>query len=260
MFEIYQDFRLQFRVITALFLRELHTRFGRANLGYLWMVGEPMMFCVGVTLMWSMIRPAREHGLAITAFVITGYVPLTMWRHSVMRSVKAFESNGSLLFHRQVTPLDIIVARLILEVYGACITFVMLAGGAMLLGYMELPADLKLVYLGMFEAILFSVATALIFASLSEQTEAIEKTISVISYLSLPFSGAFTMVDWVPVTFQRILLYSPQVHSFEMIRKGWFGPSVVAHYDIFYASWCNGLLLISGIALTLRVKRYIVIQ
>jgi capsular polysaccharide transport system permease protein len=260
MHAIIQDFRLQFRVITALFLRELHTRFGRANLGYLWMVGEPMMFCVGVTIMWSAIRPASEHGVPVTAFVITGYVPLTMWRHCVGRSVKAFESNGSLLFHRQVTPLDIIAARLILEIYGACITFVLLSAAAMLLGYMEPPANLGLVYLGLMYEILFCIGTALIFASLSEQTEAIEKTISVISYLSLPFSGAFTMVDWVPIKFQSILLYSPQVHGFEMIRKGWFGSAVTAHYDIFYTTWLSFVLVIIGLALTLRVKRYIVIQ
>ena len=32
----------QFRVIGALILRELHTRYGRENIGYLWMIGEPM--------------------------------------------------------------------------------------------------------------------------------------------------------------------------------------------------------------------------
>jgi capsular polysaccharide transport system permease protein len=130
----------------------------------------------------------------------------------------------------------------------------------MLLGFMDPPANLGLVYVGIFYEILFCLGTSLLAASLSEQTEAVEKTISVVSYLSLPFSGSFSMVDWVPVKFQTILLYSPMVHGFEMIRSGWFGSKVVAHYDVFYATWINCLMIIIGVALTLRVRRYLVIN
>ena len=45
-----QAARTQLRVIGALMLRELHTRFGRHNLGYLWLVGEPFILSVGVVV------------------------------------------------------------------------------------------------------------------------------------------------------------------------------------------------------------------
>ena len=253
-------FRLQFRVIGALILREIHTRYGRENIGFLWVFFEPVMFCVAVTLMWSAIRPAHEHGLPMVAFIITGYLPLTMWRHCVFRSIRAFEANGSLLFHRQVTPLDLIAARLVLELYGTAIAFILVAGGAMVMGFMEPPYDLGLFYLGNFYNILFSIGTGLILASLSERSEVVERCVSVFTYMSLPFSGAFSMVDWVPVRLQHILLFSPSVHAYEIIRAGEFGPSLRTHYDLTYVSWTCALLILIGLSLTLRSRRFITVQ
>ena len=252
--------RLQGRVIGALILRELHTRFGRENIGFLWVIAEPALFCLGVAIMWGAIKPAHEHGVPVVAFVITGYVPLTMWRHCVFRAVKAFEANGSLLFHRQVTPLDIILARVVLEVYGTIIAGLLVGGVAMLLGFMEPPADLGLLYLGTLYHVAFCLACALLFASLSERSELLEKFVSVFTYLAIPFSGAFTMVDWMPQAFHSVLLWSPSVHSVEMIRAGQFGAKVHAHYDLVFMTWINAALLLIGLSLTLRSRRYIVVQ
>ncbi|WP_338036357.1 ABC transporter permease [Neokomagataea tanensis] len=238
-------------------LRELHTRFGRHGLGFLWIIGEPILFCAGVAIVWSAIRPAHDHGLPTTAIVITGYVPLTMWRHCLGRSVMAFEANGSLLFHKQVTPLDIILARVILEIMGTIGAGFLVAIVAIALGFMEPPQYYGILYLGILFQMLFSLATALIVAPLTQRSEIFEKSIAVISYLSIPLSGAFIMVDWIPQHYRWILLLSPSVDSIEMIRAGQFGNSAHAHYDIIYSAWINFVLILTGISLTLRVKKYI---
>ena len=255
-----QTARLQVQVIGALILRELSTRFGRENIGFLWVVAEPGIFCLGVAFLWGAIKPAHEHGVPVVAFVITGYVPLTMWRHCVFRAVKAFDANGSLLFHRQVTPLDIILARVILEVYGTIIAGLLVSGVAMLLGFMDPPADLGLLYLGLLYHIAFCLACALLFAALSERSDILEKFVGAFTYLAIPFSGAFAMVDWMPQGFQTVLLWSPSVHSVEMIRAGQFGAAVHAHYDLVFATWINAALLLVGLSLTLRSRRYIIVQ
>lgn len=252
--------QVQVRVIGALLIRELHTRYGRENLGFLWIIGEPILFCAGVAVVWTAIRPAHEHGLPMTAIVITGYVPLTMWRHCLSRALKAFQANGSLLFHRQVTPLDILLSRVILELLGTLAAGLLTSVGAILLGFMKPPEDYGLLYLGLGFQMLFSLATALIVAPLSEMSDFLEKTVSVISYLSLPFSGAFSMVDWVPYHYRWILLLSPSVNNVELIRGGQFGYTAHAHYDLVYDSAITFLLLLAGLSLTLRVRRHILVQ
>ncbi|MBO1361609.1 ABC transporter permease [Acetobacter sacchari] len=253
-------FKIQGRVIGALMLRELHTRFGRENLGYLWIIGEPILFCLGVTIAWTAMRAPHEHGLPMTAIVLTGYVPLTMWRHSLVSAVRAFEANGSLLFHRQVTPLDIITARVALEVMGTLMAGLIVAVGAVLIGYMKPPENYGLLYLGLGFHILFCFATALLVAALSERSEIIEKTVSIFSYLALPFSGAFVMASWVTPKFQRILLWSPSAQSIEMIRGGQFGATAHAMYSITYALCINFLLILAGLSLTLRVRKFVKVQ
>ncbi|MBM9400463.1 ABC transporter permease [Gluconacetobacter azotocaptans] len=253
-------FKVQIRVIGALLMRELHTRFGRENLGYLWIVGEPILFCAGVAVAWTAIRPAHEHGLPTTAIVITGYVPLTMWRHCLFQSVKAFNANGSLLFHRQVTPLDLILSRVILEVVGALIAGLIVTIGAIVLGFMKPPADYGLLYLGLFYHILFCLGTALLVAPISEISEIMEKMVSIISYLSIPASGAFSMVDWVSPHYRWILLLSPSVNNIEMIRGGQFGYSAHAHFDLVYNSWATVIMILMGLSLTLRTRRHILVQ
>ena len=258
--DLLRSFTLQFRVISALIMREIHTRYGRENLGFLWVIGEPILFCAGVTIVWSAIRPAHEHGLPVAAIVVTGYVPLTMWRHCVMRAVKAFESNGSLLFHRQVTPLDIITARVILEQLGALMAGLIVVLAATMIGVMEAPEDWALLFLGLLFHMVFCYASALLISALSEFSDLVEKCISIVMYLSIPFSGTFTMVDWVPKSFQYALLWSPSVHNLEMIRAGQFGPGVHPHYDVYYDTWSTALMLILGVSLTLRVRKHLVIQ
>lgn len=254
---LWKSFCLQYKVIHALVLREIHTRYGRENLGFLWVIGEPIMFCAGVAILWTAIRPAKEHGLAMTAIVVTGYVPLTMWRHCLGRAVKAYEANGSLLFHRQVTPFDIITARSFLEIIGTLMAGIVVSVGAIFFGFMHPPQDYGLLFLGLFFQSLFCFATALLAASLSEISDLIEKIVGIFSYLALPVTGAFIMVSWVPIKYQWILLCSPMVHNVEMIRGGQFGMGASVHYDIYFDAWITGLLLIIGIMLTANVRKHL---
>ncbi|MFT8775276.1 MAG: ABC transporter permease [Gluconacetobacter liquefaciens] len=254
---LFYHFKIQYKVIHALILREIHTRYGRDNLGFLWLVGEPILFCSGVAIVWTAIRPAREHGLAMTAIVVTGYVPLTMWRHCLARAIKAYEANGSLLFHRQVTPFDIITARTFLEIIGTIMAGLFVALAAILLGFMKMPQDYGLILLGLTYQCFFCFATALIGAALSEMSDFIEKIVSIFSYLSLPFSGAFIMVAWLPLRYQWILLLSPMANNIEMVRGGQFGISASVRYDLFYNTWMTVLLLIIGILLTTNIRKHL---
>lgn len=254
---LWQCFRLQYKVIHALILREMHTRYGRENIGFLWVIGEPILFCAGVAIVWTAIRPAREHGLNMTTLVVTGYLPLTMWRHCLGRAIKAYEANGSLLFHRQVTPFDIITARTFLEIIGTIMAAIVLHCGTIAFGYMKPPANYSLIFLGYFYQAVFSFATALLAASLSEMSDLVEKVVMVMSYLSLPLSGAFVMICWLPLKYQWILLLSPMANNTEIIRGGQFGMTASVKYDLLYDTWATLLFLLIGIMVTANIRKHI---
>ena len=250
----------QARIIHALLLREVHTRYGRENLGFVWFIAEPLLFCLGVMALWTGLKGRQEHGLPILAFLITGYLPLTLWRHVTNRAVHCFRANSALLYHRQVKMLDLLLARVVLEIYGVMIAWLVIAFVFTALGLYEPPRVWSLFYLGWFYICVLSTGFGLIIGSLTEIWEWTEKFIQPFMYFMLPVCGCFYMVDWFPEHVRALALRVPTTSAFELIRGGQFGPSVHVHYDIAYLNlWCIGLL---GVGLTLcrRVHRYLVIE
>ena len=53
-------------------IRELVTRFGRENIGFLWIMVEPLLFAGLVGIVWRFMKGPEEHGVSIVAFIATG--------------------------------------------------------------------------------------------------------------------------------------------------------------------------------------------
>ncbi|MBM3613658.1 MAG: hypothetical protein FJX19_11965, partial [Alphaproteobacteria bacterium] len=51
-----RSFAIQRRVIGALVLREVITRYGRHNLGFAWLLLEPLVFTLGVIMLWTVFN------------------------------------------------------------------------------------------------------------------------------------------------------------------------------------------------------------
>jgi capsular polysaccharide transport system permease protein len=110
---------IQLRVIGALLMREIITRYGRANLGFLWLFVEPMLFTLGITALWTALSLHKTSTLPIVAFAVTAYSTVLLWRNCAMRCAMAIPPNVGLLYHRNVRVLDLLIARITLECAGA---------------------------------------------------------------------------------------------------------------------------------------------
>jgi ABC-type polysaccharide/polyol phosphate export permease len=242
--------RIQRRVIGALLMREMLTRYGRRNIGFLWMFVEPMLFTLLVTALWSVIRAHVASSVPIVAFALTGYSTVLLWRNMPGRCIGAVGPNLALMYHRNVKIIDIYAARLLLEGGGATSAFVVLAALFTALGWMQLPENVSLVLLGWFMSAWFGLALALFVGALSERSELVEKIWGPLSYIFFPLSGAAFFVDALPVQAQEAILWFPMVHGVEMLRDGYFGSHFQAQYDLAYmAKACAGLSLV-GLAMT----------
>jgi ABC-2 type transport system permease protein/capsular polysaccharide transport system permease protein len=135
-------FAIQRRVVAALLMREILTRFGRHNIGFLWLFVEPMLFTLGVTTLWTMTRAVHGSDLPIVPFAITGYSTVLLWRNMPNRCVGSILPNLALMYHRNVRVMDIFAARLLLEGGGATISFVALTLIFSFIGWCRLPEDI----------------------------------------------------------------------------------------------------------------------
>ena len=62
------SWEIQLRVVGALLIRETLTRYGRHNIGFLWLFAEPMLFTLGVTALWTATKTVHGSDLPIVAF------------------------------------------------------------------------------------------------------------------------------------------------------------------------------------------------
>lgn len=255
---IMHSLKIQRRVVWALFLREIMTRFGRHNIGFLWLFVEPMLFTLGVTALWTAAKLVHGSDLPIVAFAITGYSSVLLWRNMPSRTIGAMAPNLALLYHRNVRPIDIYHSRLLLEAAGASISFVFLTMFFYFIGWINLPEDTLQVLGGWLMLGWFGFSLALFLGALSERSDTIEKLWHPTSYILFPLSGAAFMVDALPQQAREFVLTLPMVHGVEFVREGFFGSKIIAHYDLGYMAVCNTVLMLFGLMLERKLSRVLV--
>lgn len=247
-------------IIKTLMMREMITRFGREGLGFLWLIGEPLMFVCGVIVLWSLIKPEYEHGIRVAAFVMTGYMCLLLTRHVISYNLSALTANVGLLHHRQISVLHIYASRNILEVLGSSTAFVVVYFILFCLGQVGLPHDILLVYSGWLILTGISIGFGILFSALALQFDLMERLVGVIQYLMIPATGTFFMVGWFSERVRNIILLIPFPNAVEMVRGGVFGEFVPTYYNPLYAiAWAAGLNFV-GLILLARARNRIEIE
>jgi ABC-type polysaccharide/polyol phosphate export permease len=255
-----RSWAVQRRVIGALLMREILTRYGRHNIGFLWLFAEPMIFTLGITFLWAFIKAKHVSNIPIVAFAVTGYSSVLLWRNMAARSIGAVGPNRALMYHRNVRIIDIFASRLLLEMVGAITSFVVLSIVFIAIGWMEPPEDYLQVAGGIAMLAWFGGALALLVGSVSERSELVEKLWHPVSYMLFPLSGAAFVVDAVPPATRELMLYIPMVNGVEFVRDGYFGSMFTAHYDMGYMALVNAALTLLALAQLRIVSNRMVLE
>jgi capsular polysaccharide transport system permease protein len=250
----YRQAQVQARVIWALTMREVITRFGREGLGAFWLVAEPAMFIIGVMIIFSHIDGTANYSAA--EYLAVSYPTLLFWRNGTSRVTKAIEINRALLHHQMIRPMDIIYSRILLEFSGAAGSFVILYVFFVQLKICHWPADWLIFVLGYMLVILFSFAFVLIMAALAEISEAVERVSHIILYLMLPFSGVFIPLAAIPAQYRSPLLVFPLVDAVEYFHYGYYGQRIPTFFNLPWTLISILFLLLLGYSLMgIAIKR-----
>jgi capsular polysaccharide transport system permease protein len=256
----WKDLATQRRVVGALLIREVYTRFGREGLGFGWIVAEPLVFAIPVLLVWSLVRGRYEHGMPMMPLLWTGYLPILLFRHIGGRMLLFVRVNAGLLYHRQVTIFDLFLARCLLEVASNLSAVVASFALFYSVGLLDVPRDLPMFYFGYFYTIWWSAVIGLIIGALSERSDWVEKIWTPFSYLYMFFSGFMFMAAWLPAGLRGWALLIPPLQAYEMIRAGMFGAAVKTYGDPAYETGILAVLTLIGLLLMREARKYVVTE
>jgi capsular polysaccharide transport system permease protein len=156
--------------------------------------------------------------------------------------------------------MDFVFVRVMLEVIGGMMAYVFLASILIYLGYFPMPADLGLVIAGWLLYSLFTLSVCFVIAPLSEMSDVLEKIMPVTIYISIPFSGTFSMSSWLTPDIRDVMQWSPMVNAIELMRYGLFGDAVRPYYNIWVPIGSSMVFMAIGLLLCRRIRRTLTVE
>lgn len=242
-----QGARIQMRVIGALVIRELQTRFGRENIGFLWMIVEPALLAVGITVIHFVIAIPLPEGLQPIPFYLSGYVPFMLFRQNAVRASNTILSNRALMYHRQVKPLDLVLAASLLELAASLLVLFLLLYGAAWAGLSPWPQRPLLLIVGIVMMMWLALGTSMIILALGQFFPFFSRLIPAFLYLTVPFSGMFFRIEWLPSRLREIFVWIPIPQIVDICRLGVWDHLEPNYIRVPYLIWFCGLLTLVGL-------------
>ncbi|WP_206245246.1 ABC transporter permease [Novosphingobium terrae] len=247
----------QASVIRALSIRELQQRFGRDNIGYLWVIAEPMMLASVITMLHSVVAGKSDGGMSPYTFMLTGYSIYIIFRNTFNRGESALHSSETLMYHGMISPFDIMLSKSLVETIGCLSALVFLQSAGIMIGVADFPA--RPIYL--IGAILlfawFAFGMTLIVSSYAYRSPLMGRLVAPMSYFALPISGAFITMSILPAWTRPYMAWNPMMSVFEMARYGQFQQAPSTYIFPWYVVTVATLASYWGLLEIRRVRKYI---
>ena len=241
---------LQCRVLHALILRELKSRYGDRRLGFAWALFEPMIFMSVFVLGFQLIGQGAPSGIPAALFFIAGISPFFMFREIFSEVVQGTRGQQSLLMFPQVTRMDLLVAKVIVNSLVSISVFLLLVIGLYFAGITFHVEDPLGVMTGFSLMISLGFGLGLVLGALGIRYEFIHSISQAL--LGRPLfltSGIFFTASMLPPFARDIALYNPLMHCIELIRSSLFESFDSRFIDLQYVCVFALVLISFGLML-----------
>ncbi|WP_336171244.1 ABC transporter permease [Ensifer sp. MJa1] len=203
-------------------LRDMRTRFGRTHLSYLVAIAWPFTHLIVLVAIMAFVRKLAPMGGDPVVFVASGVLAYILCFYPARMMGMALEMNRSLFLFPVVRPIDVIVARGIIEFITSFIVVILLFLTAGLLGVDLFPLDTFVFSSGIVAIIYFSLSLGLfnvVMASLFRMWNLVFAFSMLGMYIT---SGVFILPSSMPAHIREIMWYNPLLHSIEWIRSAYY--------------------------------------
>jgi capsular polysaccharide transport system permease protein len=213
-----ETFLVQARVIHALVLREIRTRFWKSRIGYATAIGEPLLHVVVWIAILSLIK---GKGTDAIGFICMGILPFFAFKEVSGFLEGAIKASRNLSDYPLIRHIDVMFSRFLLEAATMVVVSTIIMGFFTYTGFIPLPKDLlralaafgSLLLLGLGFGIFNSVYTLL-----SPVYARVLKFSGRILYLS---SGMFFTGNSLPPVALEKFAYNPAFHGVELFRSAY---------------------------------------
>ena len=237
------------RVIGALVVREMITRYGRSPGGYIWAILEPVGMVALLAIAFSQFIHVPPLGESFILFYATGYVPFHAYSEIAGVVSSSVLVNRQLMQFPAVTPLDAVLARFILSVITIVVVTVLIFAG--LFWLLDEPVRLSLgpIFAGMGAAMLLGLGVGTLNAVIFAFVPIWQRVWTIINRPLFLISAVFFTFESLPRQAREILWWNPLVHVVGEVRTGIYPVYQGAYVSLAYVMGVAVLCFLLGAAL-----------
>lgn len=211
------------RVVFALVLRDMGTRFGKSSGGYFWAIAEPLGGILMLSLVFGMALRRPPMGESFMMFYASGVITFSMYSTVSGGVSSAINSNKSLLTYPVVTVLDAVLAKFLLNFLTVCVIAAVLFSSIILSLNVPVTLDFGAILLALFLAALLGLGVGSVNCVLIGFFPTWKNIWSVLSRPLYLLSGIFYIYETMPGALKTVLWYNPIVHLIALMRSGFYG-------------------------------------
>ena len=237
-------------VLFALILREMKGRFGRARLGALWVLLEPLVHVLGISLLAGAFRAHSDSAIEYPVFLFVALAPFFIFRNIALKLMESIEANRALFAYKQIKPLDTLISRTAVEVLRGSLIYLVIAIGFSWFGFDMSMNDSLSWLLAVLIGLMFSFALGVIFSIITDPLPG-SKIFFRLAFIPLYFlSGVIFPLNRFPPEVMSYLLWNPYLHVIDSIRGAIFEHHVPIYgASLAYPGWATLVTLCLALGL-----------
>jgi capsular polysaccharide transport system permease protein len=243
------------RVVAALMLREMSTRYGRTPGGYVWAVAEPLGMIIVLGVAFDLLARAPSLGTSFLLFKATGFMILQVFTVLGGQVGNALTFSVPLLRYPRVTWVDAIAARFLLNYLVLIVVTALIIHAVTLYDSVTLTLSWGPIFGAMLLAAGLGLGLGCLNCFLFMRFPVWNQLWRILTQPLFLISGVILLFEDMPAFAQDVLWYNPLIHLTGMMREGFYPLYRPTYISVTYVGLWVMMPMVLGLLLLRRYHR-----
>jgi capsular polysaccharide transport system permease protein len=221
-YNLWSAAKRQGRVLYALMLRNMRTKFFGNGFGYVVAVAWPLTHIVALVIVFIVTGRTAPVGNSVALFIATGVVPFQTFNYIARFMMLALLRSRPLLGFPEVKVLDMLFAGALLEMLSACCVVIVFLIIAWFAGIDAMPRDIVQACYALGASILLGLGSGLLNGVIVLAFPPWFSGYMLVYIILWLTSGVYFVPDALPAVAREALAYDPIVQVIEWMRSAYF--------------------------------------
>ncbi|MGO8973329.1 MAG: ABC transporter permease [Steroidobacteraceae bacterium] len=221
-FDLWSAAKRQRRVLFALMLRNIRTKFFGNGLGYLVAIAWPLTHILVLVAIYSLMGRVTPYGDSTALFIATGVVPFQTFAYVARFMMLMLIRMRPLLAFPEVKVLDMLFASALLEIMSACCVVIVFLIIAWFAGIDPMPRDSVQATYALGAAVLLGLGFGLLNGVIALAFPPWLTGYMLVYILLWLSAGIFFVPDALPAQIRDIAAYQPALQLVEWMRSAYY--------------------------------------